>query len=88
VTTDLRINRSFPVGGRRLDLSFQGNNIFGTRVIYRVDPVTGKGYVWGVGAFDPNYVHGLNDYVRTGTVDDPSNYSGGAEWRLQVDVDL
>jgi outer membrane receptor protein involved in Fe transport len=88
VTTDMRLNRSFPVAGRRLDISFQGNNIFGTRVIYRVDPVTGNGYVWGVGAFDPNYVHGLNDYVRTGTVNDPSNYSGGAEWRLQLDVDL
>jgi len=57
-------------------------------VIYRVDPVTGHGYVWGEGAFDPEHVHGLNDYVKSALVDDPSNYSGGAAWRLQFDVDI
>ena len=78
VLTDLKLNYGFPMVDRRCDVSLQGNNMFGTKVIYRVDPVTGKGYVWGEGAFDPNHVHGLNDYVKTGLVDDPSNYSGGA----------
>ncbi|TMQ72720.1 MAG: TonB-dependent receptor [Candidatus Eisenbacteria bacterium] len=86
--TDLKLNYGFPLWGRRGDFSLQGNNVFSTHVVYRVDPVTGKGYVWGEGAFDPDHVHGLNDYVRTGTAEDPSNYSGGAEWRLQLDVDL
>ena len=88
VITDLKLNYGFPLFNRRCDLSLQGNNIFGTKVIYRVDPVTGHGYVWGEGVFDPNHVHGLNDYVKTALADDPSNYSGGAAWRLQFDVDL
>ena len=88
VTTDLKLNRWFKLARRRFEISLQGTNVFGTRVIYRVDPVTGQGYVWGVGAFDPAHVHGLNDYVRQGTVEDPSNYGPGAQWRLQLDVDL
>jgi hypothetical protein len=88
MTTAMKIDYAFPLWARRTRLSLQGNNVFSTRVVYRVDPVTGRGYVWGEGAFDPDHVHGLNDYVKTGTVDDPSNYSGGAEWRLQFDVDL
>ena len=88
VTTDLKVNRWFKMMGRRFDLSLQGTNIFNNYVIYRVDPVTGKGYIWGEGRFDPNYVHSLNDFVHTGTVDDPSNYGPGAQWRLQLDVDL
>jgi outer membrane receptor protein involved in Fe transport len=88
VTTDMKLDRSFGLIGRRWVASLQATNIFGTRVIYRVDSVTGKGYVWGEGQFDPGYVHGLSDYVKTGTVDDPSNYSGGAEWRLMLDVDF
>jgi len=28
------------------------------------------------------------DYVKSALVDDPSNYSGGAAWRLQFDVDI
>jgi len=88
VLTDLKLNYGFPLFDRRCDLSLQGNNIFGTKVIYRVDPVTGHGYVWGEGAFDPEHVHGLNDYVKSALVDDPSNYSGGAAWRLQFDVDI
>jgi hypothetical protein len=88
VTTDVKVNRWFRIGHRRFDVSLQGTNVFGTKVIYRVDPVTGRGYVWGEGAFDPANVHGLNDYIRTGTVEDPSNYGPGAEWRLQLDVDI
>jgi outer membrane receptor protein involved in Fe transport len=88
ITTDLKINRWFRMMDRRFDFSIQGTNIFSNHLIYRVDPVTGKGYVWGEGRFDPTYVHGLNDYVKTGTVDDPSNYGPGAQWRLQLDVDL
>jgi hypothetical protein len=88
VTTDIKVNRWFKMGGRRFDLSLQGTNIFNNYLIYRVDPVTGKGYIWGEGRFDPNYVHSLNDFVRIGTVDDPSNYGPGAQWRLQLDVDL
>ena len=88
VTTDLKLNRWFKLMHRRFEFSLQGTNIFGTRMIYRVDPVTGRGYVWGEGAFDPTNVHGLNDYVRQGTVEDPSNYGPGAQWRLQFDVDI
>jgi len=88
VTTDFKVDRAFRFGGSHVDLSLIGNNIFSNHLIYRVDSVTGRGYVWGEGEFDPNYVHGLNDYVKTGTVDDPSNYGPGAEWRLQLDVDF
>lgn len=88
VTTDLKVNRWFRAFDRRFDVSLQGTNIFNNHVIYRVDPITGKGYVWGKGAYDPTNVNGLNDFVRTGTVDDPSNYGPGTQWRLQLDVDL
>jgi len=88
ITTDVKLDRWFRVFGTRCDISLQGLNIFNNYLIYRVDPVTGRGYVWGQGAFDPNYVHGLNETVRTATVDDPSNYGPGAEWRLQIDFDL
>lgn len=88
VTTDFKVNRWFRALDRRFDLSLQGTNVFNNRLINRVDPITGRGYVWGQGAYDPTWVNGLNDYVRTGTVDDPSNYGPGAQWRLQLDVDL
>jgi len=88
ITTDLKVNRWFKMMGRRFDLSVQGTNIFNNYLPARVDAITGKGYVWGQGQFDPNYVHSLNDFVRTGTVDDPSNYGPGAQWRLQLDVDI
>ena len=88
ITTDLKLNHWFKAMGARFDASLQGTNIFNNRVVYRVDPVTGGGYVWGVGRFDPNHVHSLDDYVRVGTADDPSNYGPGTEWRLQLDVDF
>jgi len=88
ITTDFKVNRWFNAMGRRFDLSLQGTNVFDNHLIYRVDPVSGKGYVWGEGRFDPDHVNGLTDFVRTGTVDDPSNYGPGAAWRLQLDVDF
>ena len=87
-TTDLKISRWFKVRDRRFDISVQGNNIFNNYLIYRVDPVTGKGYVWGAGQFDPRQVRGVDDYARISKVDDPSNYSAGAQWRAQLDVDF
>jgi hypothetical protein len=88
ITVDLKVDRRLGFLGRRFVLSLQGMNVFNNYLINRVDPVTGRGYVWGVGQFDPDYVHGLNDFVKTGTADDPSNYGPGAQWRLQVDVDF
>ncbi len=87
-TTDFKMNRYFKAGSRRFDIALQGTNIFSNKLVYRVDPITGKGYVWGQGQFDSANIRGLNDYVYTGTVSDPSNYGSGAQWRLQLDVDL
>lgn len=88
ITTDMKLNRWFRVGGKRVDLALQGINIFSNHLIYRVDQVTGRGYVWGEGEFDPDKVSGVNDFTRTSTVDDPSNYGPGAQWRLSLDVDF
>ena len=89
ITTDMRLNRWFKVGTRKFDISLQGVNIFSNRLIYRVDPITGRGYVWGQGSFDPNYVtRTLNDYVLVSSIGDPSNYGSGAQWRMTLDVDF
>ncbi|MFN8587708.1 MAG: TonB-dependent receptor [Candidatus Eisenbacteria bacterium] len=89
ITTDVRFNRWFKVGTRKLDISLQGTNIFSNRLIYRVDSITGRGYVWGQGQFDPNNVtRTLNDYTYISTLLDPSNYGPGAQWRLTLDVDF
>ena len=88
ITTDMKLNRWFKLAGKRVDLSLQGINIFSNHLIYRVDQVTGHGYVWGEGEFDPDKVSGVNDFTRTSTVDDPSNYGPGAQWRLSLDVDF
>jgi hypothetical protein len=89
ITTDMRLNRWFKVGTRRFDISLQGVNIFSNRLIYRVDPITGRGYVWGQGSFDPDYVtRTLNDYVLVSSIGDPSNYGSGAQWRMTLDVDF
>jgi hypothetical protein len=85
---DFKVNRWFRLGERRVDLSLQGTNVFGNHLYNRIDPITGLGRVWGVGAYDPANVAGLNDFVRVSQVDDPSNYGPGAQWRLQLDVDL
>ena len=87
-TCDMKLNRWIQLGTRRVDLSLQGTNIFSNHLYNRIDPVTGKGRVWGVGQYDPANVSGLNDFVRVSQVDDPSNYGPGAQWRLQLDVDL
>lgn len=90
VTTDLRLNRWFRVGGRRLDISVQGTNIFNNHLIYRIDPQTGEGRKADVGSYrrseytsDDAY-----EYALVSQVDDPSNYGPGAQWRLQFDYDF
>lgn len=88
ITTDLKLNRWFGLFGRRMDVSLQGTNVFNNRLIYRVDQISGKGFVWGEGEFDPRHVSNLNDYTRISQVDDPSNYGPGAQWRLSLDVDF
>jgi hypothetical protein len=86
-TADLKVNRWFKLMDRRFDLSLQGTNVFGNRLIYRVDPITGKGYEWGKGLFDASRFDLTPNYIM-GTLDDPSNYGAAAQWRLQLDVDL
>ncbi len=92
LTTDLRINRSIGLGSRRLDVSLTGTNIFNNYLINRVDPVTGRGRVWGAGLYDPAVVGGLSSdeeaYLRQSAVDDPSNYGAGGQWRLALDYDF
>jgi outer membrane receptor protein involved in Fe transport len=90
ITTDVRINRSVRMLSRRLDLSVVGINIFGNRLINRVDPVTGRGRVWGVGSYDPVlYPQSKNNsYLKQSAVDDPSNYGDGVQWRFSLDYDF
>ena len=57
-------------------------------MIYRVDPVTGLGRVWGVGSYDRSNFPLINDYTRVSQVDDPSNYGPAVQWRLQLDYDF
>lgn len=88
VTTDLRVNHWFTMGGRRLDLSLAGTNVFGNHLINRVDRVTGKGRVWGVGEYDKDLFPRVNDYTYVSQVQDPSNYGPGAQYRLTLDYDF
>ena len=93
VTTDMRINRWFKLGDRRVEVSLAGTNIFNNYVIYRVDPVTGKGRVWGRGRYDPNLYPELRDpgtanYTYVSEVLDPSNYGPGGQYRLSLDYDF
>jgi hypothetical protein len=87
-TTDVRVNRFFQLGARRLDVSLTGTNVFNNYLINRVDRVTGRGRVWGVGEYDPALYPKIDAYTRTSEVDDPSNYGPGAEWRLAIDYDF
>ena len=87
-TTDMRINHYFRMGARKLDFSVTGQNIFNAHIINVVDPVTGQGLVYGVGRYDPRSFPDVNDYVRVSTVDNPSNYGPGAQWRAQMDYDF
>ena len=89
-TTDLRVNRSL---FGRFDLSVVGMNVFSTHRINRIDPVTGKGRVWGVGSYDPTYPGFPKNrseirYLRESQVDDPSNYGDGVTWRFSLDYDF
>ena len=90
LTTDVRFNRSIGVGVRRLDLSVSGTNVFNNYLIQRVDPVTGRGRVWGAGSYDTAlFPNPLNDYyLKQSVVDDPSNYGPGAQWRVALDYDF
>ncbi len=89
VTTDVKLNRYLQLGRQRVDLSLQGTNIFNTYIVNRVDPVTGEGRVWGVGAYDPSRSPStINDTVRVSDVMDPSNYGPGSQWRLSLDYDF
>ena len=87
ITTDLRLNRSVRFGGRRLDLGLAGQNVFKNRIINRVDGLTGRGRVWGVGQYDPD-VFDVNLYSKESQVDDPSNYGPRARWRVTLDYDF
>ena len=86
----MRLNRSVHVFSRRLDISVVGVNIFSNHLINRIDPVTGRGRVWGVGSYDP-VLYPLtkdNEYLKTSAVDDPSNYGDGVQWRFSLDYDF
>jgi carboxypeptidase family protein/outer membrane beta-barrel protein/TonB-dependent receptor-like protein len=89
ITTDLKLNRSITVAGRKLDLSVAGTNIFNNYIINRVDPITGRGRVFGEGSYDPS-IPELQVTRRTVEqfVNDPSNYGPGSQWRLQLDYDF
>jgi hypothetical protein len=87
ITTDIKLNHFFRLGGQRLDLGLAGLNVFNNRLINRVDGVTGRGRVWGVGEFDPT-VFDVNEYTQESLVDDPSNYGPAAQWRASLDYDF
>jgi len=91
MTTDIRVGRTFAMGlGQRMELSLSGTNIFNNHIINRIDPVTGRGRVWGEGSYDQELypTPALTNFTRTGSVEDPSNYGSGAEWRLALDYDF
>ena len=87
-TCDLKLNRWFKLADRRFDVSLAGTNVFNNHLYNRIDAITGRGLIWGQGQYDSNHVSGLNDFTHVSSVDDPSNYGPGAQWRLQLDVDL
>jgi hypothetical protein len=89
IITDLKLNRSITLVGRRFDLSMAGTNIFSNHIVNRVDPITGRGRVFGEGSYDPS-IPELRVTRRTVEefVNDPSNYGPGAQWRLQLDYDF
>jgi len=90
ITTDMRLNRSVRLYSRRLDIGVTCINLFNNHIINRIDPVTGRGLVWGQGSYDPAYFPGMRDntYVRQSVIDNPSNYGPGAQWRFSVDYDF
>jgi hypothetical protein len=90
MTTDFRINHWFSIGGRRLDFSVAGTNIFDNHIIQRVDRQTGLGYVEGEGQFRRSEYtsQGAYEYAIQSQVWDPSNYGVGSQWRAQLDYDF
>jgi len=88
ITTDVRLNRWFRIGKRRIDVSLTGTNIFNNYLIYRVDPVTGRGRVWGEGSYDKELYPNINEYTYISQILDPSNYGPGAQYRLSFDYDF
>jgi outer membrane receptor protein involved in Fe transport len=89
VTTDFRVNHMLKMSGRRLDLSLAGTNIFNNYIINRVDPMTGRGRIWGRGSYDfTNPQLNVDEFTKISAVDDPSNYGAGAQWRLSLDYDF
>jgi outer membrane receptor protein involved in Fe transport len=88
ITTDMRINHWFRLGRNRVDISLTGTNIFNNRLIYRVDPVTGRGRVWGEGSYDKRLYPNINEYTYISQILDPSNYGPGAQYRLSFDYDF
>ena len=93
ITTDIRVNHAVRLFSGRFDFSLAGLNIFGTHVINRIDPVTGRGRVWGEGSYDPKipgFPTSEHDqmYLKQSEVDDPSNFGPGAQWRFSLDYDF
>ncbi len=90
VTADLKVNRWFRMGGRRLDLSLAGTNVFNNFLINRVDRQTGEGRIAGVGEYsrDQYVSDSAWRYALQSQVDDPSNYGPGAQWRMSLDYDF
>jgi outer membrane receptor protein involved in Fe transport len=90
ILTDVRLNRWFRFGGRRLDLSLAGTNIFNNYIINRVDRQTGRARIAGVGEYARSEYDTQADYLYAlqSEVDDPSNYGPGAQWRMSLDYDF
>ena len=88
IGTDIKFDRWFRMMGRKFDVSLQGTNVFNNQIVYRIDPITGKGYVMGQGLYDPTQIRSVTDYTISSSLSDPSNYGSGAQWRLQLDVDF
>jgi hypothetical protein len=92
LTTDLKLNHYFRMFGRRVDIGLQGTNVFNNYLISRIDPVTGKGRIWGVGSYSPDAIGNITpdalEYLKVSQIQDPSNYGPGAAWRLSLDYDF
>ena len=93
VLFDLRLNKAFRFGRQRLNFTITGNNIFGTKVPRRIDPITGRGYEDGEGLFSPEELAKLGseesrEYRRISLLENPSSYLQGATWRFGFEYDF
>ena len=65
---------------------------FPYQLIYRVDRITGHGRKWGEGQYSYDRLRGVNprdlENLRVSDLEDPSNYSSTAQYRLTVDYDF